>query len=216
MSSSSANIAPLGDSALLLDFAGDPTPLARAHATADAIQRATISGVIDIVPAFQSVAVFFDLNRIEPEELATQLRELSASAKIQSSKSARVVEIPVAFDEQLDLERVAKHVSLRRDEIIAQFCATEFTVACLGFLPGFAYLDGLPPQLRVPRLEMPRTKVPAGSVAIAGAQASIYPFDSPGGWNVIGRTAFPLFYPRHDPPAFLGPGDRVRFRAVAP
>lgn len=210
----SSKISPLGDSALLLDLADDPTPLARAHAAASAIALAQIAGVIDIVPAFASVAVFFDLNLIEPEALTSQLAELSASAKIQSSKSARTVEIPVAFDEQLDLERVAKHVSLNRDEVIAQFCATEFTVACLGFLPGFPYLDGLPPSLRVPRLPTPRPKVPAGSVAIAGAQAGIYPFESPGGWNVIGRTALPLFYPRNDPPAFFAPGDRVRFRAL--
>ncbi|PYI74619.1 MAG: kinase inhibitor, partial [Verrucomicrobia bacterium] len=107
----------------------------------------------------------------------------------------------------LDLTRIVSHTSLTPDAIAVLHSSAEYTVACIGFVPGFPFLAGLSEKLRVPRLETPRTKVPPGSVAIANAQAGIYPFESPGGWNVIGRT--------QNPPTFLQSGDRVRFHRVS-
>src|SRR4029077_17533465 len=110
-----------------------------------------------------------------------------------------------------DLPEVAKVTGLAEDEVVAAHAGAEFEVRFIGFSPGFPYLAGLPERLLTPRREAPRRGVPAGSVAIAGAQAGIYPFGSPGGWNIIGRTTFVLFDPSLPGGAILAPGDRVRF-----
>jgi KipI family sensor histidine kinase inhibitor len=114
-----------------------------------------------------------------------------------------------------DLQRVADHAGLSTTDVIARHAVAEYTVAMLGFAPGFPYLLGLDAALATPRLATPRTRVPAGSVAIGGAQTGLYPQASPGGWNLIGRTDRVLFDPQRDPPALLAPGDRVRFVPVA-
>ena len=113
-----------------------------------------------------------------------------------------------------DLEAVAVHAGLSPDAVVARHAAGDYSVAMLGFAPGFPYLLGLDPALHAPRRTDPRTRVPAGSVAIGGAQTGIYPRELPGGWNLIGRTPLPLFDPRREPPALLAAGDRVRFRAI--
>lgn len=124
--------------------------------------------------------------------------------------------IPVCYggDGGPDLDVVAEHARLSRDDVIARHTAAEYTVAMLGFAPGFPYLLGLDPALHIPRRATPRTRVPAGSVAIGGAQTGIYPRELPGGWNLIGRTPRVLFDPRREPPALLAPGNRVRFRPI--
>ena len=210
---------PLGDSALTVDFADEYSDrerlLARALSVAGALEGANIPGVIDVTSAYESVAVFFDPARIE-QEFEEKIGALIASAGVRASRKAQKIEIPVCYDDEfaLDLARVASRTFLPRDGIIALHSSTEYTVACIGFVPGFPFLTGLPETLRVPRLESPRTKVPAGSVAVANAQAGIYPFESPGGWNVIGRTPLRLFDANANPPALLQPGARVRFRQI--
>ncbi len=210
---------PLGDSALTVDFIDESSDrerlLARALSVAAALERAKIPGVIDVTSAYESVAVFFNPARIE-REVEETIRALVASAGVRAGRKARRIEIPVCYDDEfaLDLARVASQTFLTGDAIIVLHSSSEYTVACLGFVPGFPFLAGLSEKLRVPRLESPRTKVPAGSVAIANAQAGIYPFESPGGWNVIGRTPLRLFDANANPPALLQPGDRVRFRPI--
>lgn len=215
-------ISPLGDSAIIVDFADEVSDqgglLARALAAAQALECARIAGVVEITSAYQSVAIFFDLARIR--------RDVSMEEKVYSTigpssrgrpMRRRVIEIPVCYDEEfaLDLTRVVSHTSLTADAIAVLHSSAEYTVACIGFVPGFPFLAGLSEKLRVPRLETPRTKVPPGSVAIANAQAGIYPFESPGGWNVIGRTSLPLFRINENPPTLLQAGDRVRFRQIS-
>ncbi|HEX5960369.1 MAG TPA: 5-oxoprolinase subunit PxpB [Rhodanobacteraceae bacterium] len=124
-----------------------------------------------------------------------------------------IVEVPVCYDGP-DLDAVAAYAGLSRAEVIARHTAAAYTVAMLGFAPGFPYLLGLDPALHMPRREYPRTRVPAGSVAIGGAQTGIYPRELPGGWNLVGRTPLVLFDPLREPPCLLAPGDRVRFRAI--
>jgi inhibitor of KinA len=128
----------------------------------------------------------------------------------------RSLEIPVCYDAEfaLDLARIAEQTTLDPSEVIALHLSAKYTTACIGFMPGFPFLAGLPKELHSPRLATPRTRVPAGSVAIAGAQSGVYPLESPGGWNVIGRTPIRLFDANANPPALLRPGDRVRFRAI--
>jgi inhibitor of KinA len=209
----------LGDSALIINLADEVSDsgklLARALSAAATIEAAKLRGVIDVTSSYESVAVFFNLTQIEPQ-IEDKIRTLIASAGARVSKKKREVEIPICYDEDfaLDIDRVAIHTSLTPDAIVALHCSAEYRVACIGFMPGFPFLAGLPQQLRVPRLESPRTKVPAGSVAIANAQAGVYPLESPGGWNVLGRTPLRLFRINQSPPTLLRPGDRVRFRKI--
>ena len=128
-----------------------------------------------------------------------------------------LVEIPVCYDGEFgpDLGEVAEHAKLAQAEVIALHTASEYHVAMLGFAPGFPYLLGLDARLHAPRRASPRTRVPAGSVAIGGAQTGIYPRELPGGWRLIGRTPLTLFDAQRDPPALLAPGQRVRFRAIS-
>jgi inhibitor of KinA len=210
---------PLGDSALTVDFADESSDrerlLARALSTEERLERANVPGVIDVTCAYESVAVFFDPTRIG-QDFEEKIGALVPSAGVRAPRKARRMEIPVCYDDEfaLDLARVASQTSLTGDAIIALHSSTKYTVACIGFVPGFPFLAGLSDKLRVPRLESPRTKVPAGSVAIANAQAGIYPFESPGGWNVIGRTPLRLFRANENPPTLLRLGDRVRFRRI--
>jgi inhibitor of KinA len=212
-------ISPLGDSAFTVDFADESSDrarlLARALSSVKTLEGANIQGVIDVTSAYESVAVFFDPTRIKPN-LEERIRALVASAGVRTLRKARRIEIPVCYADEfaLDLARVARQTLLPSAAIVALHSSTEYRVACIGFVPGFPFLSGLSDKLRVPRLESPRTKVPAGSVAIANAQAGIYPFESPGGWNVIGRTPLRLFRANENPPTRLRPGDRVRFRRI--
>ena len=122
----------------------------------------------------------------------------------------RAVELPVVYDGE-DLPEVAARTGLDVAEVVARHTAPEYTVACLGFTAGFAYLEGLDPALHLPRRDSPRARVPAGAVAVAGDQAGVYPRPAPGGWHLLGRTAASVFDEAADPPALLAPGDRVRF-----
>lgn len=208
----------LGDSALIINLADEishSSALARVLSAAATIEGAKLPGVVDVTSSYESVAVFFDLPQVEPD-IEDKIRVLIASAGVRVSGKKRRVQIPVCYDEEfaLDLDRVANHTSLTPDAIVTLHSSAEYTVACIGFMPGFPFLAGLPQQLRVPRLESPRTKVSAGSVAIANAQAGVYPLESPGGWNVLGRTPLQLFRVNENPPTLLRPGDCVQFRRI--
>ena len=128
-----------------------------------------------------------------------------------------LIEIPVCYaaDLALDIDDVARHAQLTVKEVIRRHSAPEYRVQCVGFTPGFPFLSGLPVELSTPRRASPRSKVPAGSVAIGGAQTGIYPLQSPGGWNIIGRTPLALFDVRRDPPVLLQAGDRVRLCPIS-
>ncbi len=209
----------LGDSALIINLADEISDssglLARVLSAAATIEGAKLPGVVDVTSSYESVAVFFDLPQVEPD-IEDKIRVLIASAGVRVSGKKRRVQIPVCYDEEfaLDLDRVANRTSLTPDAIVTLHSSAEYTVACIGFMPGFPFLAGLPQQLRVPRLESPRTKVSAGSVAIANAQAGVYPLESPGGWNVLGRTPLQLFRVNENPPTLLRPGDCVQFRRI--
>jgi inhibitor of KinA len=211
---------PLGDSALLIDFVDESSDsavlLPRALSAADTIAQAKIPGIIEATSAYQSVAVFFHGTNSSSSELIEQISALFDSSVLSRPRQNRLIQIPVCYDSDfaLDAIRVVTETKLPLDKIVALHSVAEFTVACIGFMPGFPYLAGLPAQLHAPRLPTPRTKVPAGSVAIANAQAGIYPVESPGGWNVIGRTPVRLFDPAQTPPTLLVAGDRVRFRPI--
>lgn len=173
-----------------------------------------LRGVTNVHPAYASILVDFD-------PLTTTHAEVISGAGSQPAADSqaaieRTVEIPVVYGgaEGPDLEAVAQLTGHTPEEVIAQHAAANYLVYFLGFSPGFPYLGGLPESLAVPRLETPRRRVPAGSVAIGGQQTGVYPVASPGGWRIIGRTGLRLFDPRADPPVLLRMGDRVRFVPV--
>lgn len=169
-------------------------------------------GVREVVPGMNNLTVVVDPLASDAVRL---LEELQAGwdRSIAADPPARELRIPVQYGGQAgpDLDLVAQHAGLSHAQIIELHAAAIYTVFFLGFLPGFAYLGGMDPRLGTPRRSEPRIEVPAGSVAIGGDQTGIYPMVSPGGWQIIGRTALKLFEPNRDPPALLRPGDRVRF-----
>ena len=206
----------LGDDALLVRF-GERIDAALNRRVHDAAARiaAALPGLVDVVPGYASLGVHYDWRRWTFEALADALRAALADDAAIALAEPRVVEIPVRYDGP-DLADVAQRAGLTEADVIARHAGAEYTAAMLGFAPGFAYLLGLDPTIATPRRATPRTRVPAGSVAIGGAQTAVYPSALPGGWNLIGRTPLALFDLARDPPNRVAPGDRVRFRAVGP
>ena len=218
-------IEPLGDCAALIHCGEiiDATINAQALAIARALEDARLPGIVDIAPAYASVCVRYepaawtgtDVAPSPFDRVAERLRTLVDNAASDAATDTGNIEIPVTYGGQCgpDLADVAAHTGLSEEEVVARHGAAEYRVAMLGFTPGFAYLLGLDPTLHMPRRATPRTRVPAGSVAIGGAQTGVYPRETPGGWHLIGRTTLHLFDPARDPPALLKPGMRVKFIA---
>lgn len=218
-------VEPLGDRAVVVRCgdAVDDATFRRVQAVRARIMGATPAGTTDVVAGFTSVALHFDplLVRRADGVLPTAAMTAAVAALVAHLDAApvlpgRTFEIPVCYEGDMapDLGEVARHTGLAADEVIAIHSAAEYVVRVVGFLPGFSYLGGLDPRLVTPRRDTPRRRVPAGSVGIGGAQTGIYPLESPGGWNIIGRTDARLFVPQRTPPALLAVGDRVRFRPV--
>lgn len=213
-------IEPMAEDAVLLRFGHglDPGVNARVHAAAHALRAAKLPGILDIAPAYATLLLRFDpFVHAGRDELRHALSgALRAGDPAPAAGVWCEVEIPVCYggEHGPDLDAVAAHAGLSRDEVVARHAGAGYTVAMLGFAPGFPYLLGLDPALHVPRRANPRTRVPSGSVAIGGAQTGIYPRELPGGWHLIGRTPRALFDPARNPPCLLAPGDRVRFRTI--
>ena len=215
---------PLADDALLLRFGSaiDQIHNTRALAVAQRLRELQPPWLRDVVPAYASLAVFFDCDRIDAVDphafVATALRSCLDAITDMAATPARVIDIPVCYDNGMapDLAEAASELGLNVEELIQRHCAADYSVAMIGFAPGFPYLLGLPESLALPRLATPRRCVPAGSVAIGGHQAGIYPRESPGGWRLLGRTPLLLFDPARIAPSLLAPGDRVRFQRIDP
>ena len=195
-----------GDRALLVEVAGPPA----VTALRTALEAAPLAGQVDLVPAAGTVLVVLD--RPPTDADVTALRRISPDPR-PPDVAAPLVELPVVFDGP-DLDEVAVLSGRPVRDLVQALTGAELTVAFGGFSPGFGYLTGLPEELRVPRRATPRTRVPAGSVGLAGPYAGAYPQESPGGWQLVGRTDAVLFDVDRDPPALLRPGIRVRFREV--
>lgn len=193
-----------GDQALLLECGGADQVRA-AYAEARRRQESGRLSCTDIVPA--AATLLLDGLR-DPQSVLDGLGDWPDD--LPDDLEDRLVELPVDYDGP-DLESVARHCGLDVDRVVELHRSTEFVVAFCGFAPGFAYLSGLPEELRVPRLEEPRSKVPSGSVGLAGPYTGVYPRSSPGGWQLIARTRERLWDVDRDPPALLAPGIRVRF-----
>lgn len=199
------SVRAVGDAALRVDV-----PARRRHAVAAALV-AGVPAALDVVPGETSVLVSFDPLCVDVEALTDAVLAACRDTPVAASQPAGAeLVVPVTYD-GADLADVAALVGLSSREVVARHTAARYVVAFVGFAPGFAYLDGLDPMLRVPRMPTPRTRVEAGAVAIAGDRTCVYPKATPGGWRLLGRTDFPTFDPDADPPTLLAAGRVVRF-----
>ena len=199
-------VLPYGDRALLVEVADGAVGGIRA-----ALEKAPLPGQVDLVAAARTVLVVLDRSPADAD--LARLRQLAALPP--TDDDAGSVTLDIVFDGP-DLADVARLTGSSESDLVEVLTAVELTVAFTGFAPGFGYLTGLPPDLHMPRRDTPRTRVPAGSLGLAGPYAGIYPRASPGGWQLVGRTDAVLFDVERDPPALLRPGTRVRFRSAGP
>ena len=212
---SKPKIVPLGDSSLLVQF-GDEIDIQvnqRVHALANFLDASPFEGMMETVPAYATLLVQYDPLVISFTQVRDFLREKISLVEETVSRKPRQVEVPVRYGGEygIDLESIARHLHLRVEDVIRIHTQRTYTVFMMGFTPGFPYMGKLDDVLVMPRLEAPRTSVPAGTVAIAGSQTGIYPIASPGGWQLIGWTPLQLFDPNSETPFLFSPGDEVNF-----
>lgn len=224
----SPKIFPLGDNCVTIDFGNEISVElnTKAISLASHFQSDPFPGFVEAVPAYSSVAVFYNLIEVrqnfpEYESAFDAVADIARNALAQPHNTKdierRLVEIPVDFSDSaaLDLDVVAEFAGLSSKEVIERFVARSYRVYTLGFLPGFAYMGEVDEIIAAPRKDSPRTNVPKGSVGIASRQTGIYPLESPGGWQIIGRTNAEMFSAERDPPCLLSPGDDVRFVQIS-
>lgn len=202
-------IQPLGDTALLVELSTrlDTAINTRAIALASALKKRR--DVRQAIAGYASVTVHFDPDQATHESLGAAIKRLAAKHP-PMEEPGRLHRIPVTYDGP-DLDEVCERLHLSPEKISEIHTRPIYRVFLVGFIPGWAYLGPLPEELGLPRREVPRTQVPAGSVAIAGRQSGIYPLPTPGGWHLIGRTSVKMFLPDSDPPCLFRAGDRVKF-----
>jgi inhibitor of KinA len=215
---SGVRIVPAGESALIIEFEEriDPEVNARTIACAEAIQACRIAGVRDVVPTYRSVAVYFDPLRTDTDGLMRRVEQAASQPPPVSSAVHAPVRIPVCYGGEFgpDLGAVAAFAGMPEDEVIRVHAGTTYRVFMLGFVAGFAYLGIVDGRIAAPRQSTPRVRVPIGSVGIAGMQTGIYPAETPGGWQLIGRTPLKPFDPSRDDPFLMKAGDSVQFYPI--
>ncbi len=203
---------------LLLEFGEriDPEISRRVLSLYRRLKELALPGIVEIIPSYTTLYLQFDLFRWEHENLCRRLRQITDSLQETENEKGRRVEIPVYYSRESgpDLERVASMHGLSVEEVIRLHSEREYRVYTVGFLPGFAYMGSVDERIATPRLETPRPRVPKGSVALANLQCAVYPLESPGGWNLLGRTPVELFDPEMEGFSLLRPGDLVRFHPI--
>lgn len=210
-------IYPCGDCAVTLQIGAEISEQVNREVVCalNALRKADIIGVVELVPTYTSICIHYDPAMLSYETLQRIIGQMKINLSEDNQEApGRIVEIPVCYGGEYgpDLSFVAQHNGLTPEEVIKRHSEGEYLVYMLGFLPGFAYMGGMDASIACPRLESPRTKIPAGSVGIAGTQTGIYPLSSPGGWQLIGRTPLKMFAIHGDQTQFaLSAGDRVRF-----
>jgi inhibitor of KinA len=214
-----ARIVPAGDAAWLVELPEriDPEVNARAIEIATRVTRLALPFVLDVVVGYRSVMVYVDPVAEGAETIEDRLDSILADPEPASVVRGASVEVPVCYDGRFgpDLSDVAAFGRCSVEEVIERHLAAEYRVFVVGFVPGFAYMAPVDPRIAAPRRPSPRVKVPRGSVAIAAGQTGIYPAETPGGWNLIGRTPVRPYAPDRSEPFLLRAGDRVRFRRIS-
>lgn len=213
-----AKIFTLSDSAITIELGDDISPQTNAcvHSLARAVEAAGIAGVVELVPSYRALAIYYDMLLCSQAELIAAVQPIIASLDAAQVQPGRLMRIPVLYGGEYgpDLAAVAAHCALEENDVIALHTAAEYPVYMLGFLPGFCYLGGMDKRIAAPRLKTPRVKIAAGSVGIAGEQTGIYPLASPGGWQIIGRTPVRLYDPARPCPALIEAGMIIKFYSI--
>ncbi len=222
---------PLGDAAVLIEF-GDRIGLDVLASVQDAmasLEREPICGVVECVPSYTTLTVYYDITQIahshhnssSPYEalcllLEARLAHVQQQSLADSAEQSPVIRIPVCYGDEFgpDLNEVAAYHSMSSEEVVRIHTGADYTIYAIGFAPGFPYLGGMSESIAVPRKGTPRLRIPEGSVGIAGTQTGIYPLETPGGWQIIGRTPLRLFQPEQDPPVLLTAGRTVQFYPI--
>jgi inhibitor of KinA len=212
-------IYPFGDAALVIEFSKETSPEIRQHmrTVMAQLQASPFRGFIEAIPALTKLTVLYDLQQTTYLEAETHLSEMLKVISDTHASAQRIVEIPVCYAEAFapDLNALAAYLKLSVQDVIDLHTQPLYEVAMIGFVPAFPYLVGLSEKLYAPRHAVPRLAVPAGSVGVAGKQTGIYPFETPGGWQLIGRTPVKLFCPNAEPPSVLQSGDWVKFYPIS-
>ncbi|MEC0202818.1 5-oxoprolinase subunit PxpB [Paenibacillus lautus] len=218
---------PLGDSAVLIQFEDIVSEKVHRQVTAMTrrLENNPIPGWIECIPSYTSVAVYYDYDKIgKPDGFDTVFayvcsmldERMEEEAGEKDITKCEVVDIPVCYggDYGPDLDEVAQKNDLSPRDVIRIHSGQDYLIYAIGFAPGFPYVGGISEQIATPRKQTPRLHIPAGSVGIAGTQTGIYPIETPGGWQIIGRTPLALFRPEAEPPALLKSGQYIRFRPI--
>jgi len=181
-----------------------------------AVQKSQIAGIYEMIPTYRSLLIQYNPIEIEVNKLVEKLTEIENSLDSIDLPKPRIIEIPTIYGGEFgeDIKFVSEHNGISEDEVIKIHSSVDYRIYMLGFSPGFPYLGGMSKKIETPRLKIPRTKIPAGSVGIAGKQTGIYPMDSPGGWQLIGRTPIKLYDPKSQTPIILQAGDYLRFAPI--
>lgn len=212
-------ISPVGDCAISIDFGQVIDPKINRHIrqTIERIQALQLDGIIELVPTYCALLVQYDAMLYSYADMCHIIEPIfSESITDNDNEKVTVIEIPTVYGGEFgpDLGFVASHNNLSEEEVIAIHSGTDYLVYMLGFIPGFTYLGGMDPRIATPRLSSPRTLIPAGSVGIAGEQTGTYPSDSPGGWQIIGRTPVTMYDMSKEQAALLSAGDYVRYVSI--
>lgn len=214
-------IIPLSESAVVVEF-GRSISIElndRALSLAASLETDPFPGFVEAVPAYASTTVFYEPDVLLKSALSISNVLSARTAALSTGERGTVdrVEIPVDFSTEsaLDIDDICSRTGFSRDDFIERFLARSYRVFMIGFLPGFAYMGEVDESIAVPRKQTPRTSVPKGSVGIAGRQTGIYPLESPGGWQIIGRASVDIFTPDTETPSLLKPGDEVKFTRIA-
>lgn len=214
----SYRLLPVGDCGLTVEFGNciSEEINRKVSAFCRAFSEHPIRGVREVVPTFRSVTIYYDCGQISFRRLEWKVKRMIRTLADTDEHSGRIFIIPVCYEPPFapDMERVMAHTGLTAEEIIRRHSAPDYLIYMLGFLPGFAYLGGLDPLIETPRLPSPRTKIETGSVGISGEQTGIYPLDSPGGWNLIGKTPLKVYDAGRETPILYRAGDKIRFRRI--
>ncbi|WP_419961981.1 5-oxoprolinase subunit PxpB [Psychrobacillus sp. BM2] len=221
------NIKPLGDSALIVQLGEgiNPTLHKQVKSLSEKISSISFKGIIEFVPAYNNITVYYNsfvVHNSQPgstsayHKVASHIKKLAQQITLDKNTDSRIMTIPVCYGGELgpDLENVATFHNLSKEEVMEIHTSSECLVYMLGFAPGFPFMGGMDERIATPRRETPRLSIPRGSVGIAGKQTGIYSLETPGGWQIIGRTPLDLFLPKESPPTLLQAGDQIRFVSI--
>ncbi|MDY4010314.1 MAG: 5-oxoprolinase subunit PxpB [Fusobacterium gastrosuis] len=208
-----------GDCSFVIQFGNEISPEInkKIRKMIEDLKEQNIDGLIEMVPTYCSMLVSYDPCKISYKELKSKVEELlKLASESTESDEITLIEIPTLYNDEYgpDLEYVAKHNNLTKEEVIKIHTGTDYLVYMLGFMPGFTYLGGMSEKIATPRLESPRLQIFPGSVGIAGKQTGMYPSLSPGGWRIIGRTPLKLYNPESNTPVYISSGDYIRYISI--